>query len=128
MKGYPGLMGCRSWLQWPNLSISIKMKVCVRVCFVFCLCVCVCVCVCSSITLERLERFQPNLVHILLYVCLRILCIYYIYISQGGWCGRPAIWMIHIVEEIKLLLLLDNRLKHIRGNVLFFYATRFSEK
>jgi hypothetical protein len=27
--------------------------------------------------------------------------------------------MIHIVEEIKLLLLLDNRLKHIRGNVLY---------
>jgi hypothetical protein len=25
--------------------------------------------------------------------------------------------MIHIVEEIKLLLLLDKRLKHIRGNV-----------
>jgi hypothetical protein len=25
--------------------------------------------------------------------------------------------MIHIVEEIKLLLLLGNRLKHIRGNV-----------
>jgi hypothetical protein len=29
-----------------------------------CMCVCVCVCVCSSITLELLERFQPNLVHI----------------------------------------------------------------
>jgi hypothetical protein len=38
-------------------------------------CVCVCVFVCSSIALERLERFQPNLVHILLYVCVRILCI-----------------------------------------------------
>jgi hypothetical protein len=25
--------------------------------------------------------------------------------------------MIHIVEEIKLLLLLGNRLKHIRGDV-----------
>jgi hypothetical protein len=25
---------------------------------------CVCVYVCSSITLERLEQFQPNLVHI----------------------------------------------------------------
>jgi hypothetical protein len=41
---------------------------------------------------------------------------YYIYIPQEGWCGRPGIWMIHIVEEIKLLLLLGNRLKHIRGN------------
>jgi hypothetical protein len=38
-------------------------------------CVCVNVCVCSSITLERLERFYPNLVHILLHVCVRILCI-----------------------------------------------------
>jgi Na+-transporting NADH:ubiquinone oxidoreductase subunit NqrD len=33
-------------------------------------------CVCSSITLERLERFQPNLVHRLLYVCLRILRVF----------------------------------------------------
>jgi hypothetical protein len=80
---------------------------------------CVCVCVCSSITLEHLERFQPNLVHILLYICVRILCIYFIYIPRGGWCGRPGVWMIHIVEEIKLLLLLGNRLKHIRGNVRY---------
>jgi hypothetical protein len=41
-----------------------------------CVCVCVCVCVFWSITLERLERIQPNLVNILLYVCVRILCIY----------------------------------------------------
>jgi hypothetical protein len=33
--------------------------------------------------MECLERFQPNLVHILLYACVRILCIYYIY-SAGG--------------------------------------------
>jgi hypothetical protein len=39
---------------------------------------CVCVFVCSGITLERLERFQPNLVHILLYVCVRILCVFYL--------------------------------------------------
>jgi hypothetical protein len=49
-----------------NLSISIKMDVYV---FVY-----------SSITLERLERFQPNLVHIMLYTCVRILCVFYIYI------------------------------------------------
>jgi hypothetical protein len=60
---------------WPrgvlfNLSIPIKIDICV----------CVCVYVCSSITLECLERFQPNLVYILLYVCVRILCIYFIYI------------------------------------------------
>jgi hypothetical protein len=38
-----------------------------------CVCVCVCVCVC-------LEQNQQNLVHIWLYVCERILCIYYIYL------------------------------------------------
>jgi hypothetical protein len=27
--------------------------------------------------------------------------------------------MIHIVKELKLLLLLGNRLKHIRGNVSY---------
>jgi hypothetical protein len=36
----------------------------------------VCVCVCPGITLERLERFRPNLVHTLLYVCVRILCMF----------------------------------------------------
>jgi hypothetical protein len=30
--------------------------------------------------------------------------------------------MIHIVEEIKLLLLLGNRLKHIRGSVSYLVA------
>jgi hypothetical protein len=30
-----------------------------------------------------------------------------------------GIWMIHIVEEIKLLLLPGNRLKRIRGNVRY---------
>jgi hypothetical protein len=41
----------------------------------WCVCVCVCVFVCSSIILDRLERFPPNMVHIFLYVCVRILCI-----------------------------------------------------
>jgi hypothetical protein len=45
---------------------------------VYNVCVCVCVCV-SGITVVRLERFQPNLVHTLLYVCVRILCTYYVY-------------------------------------------------
>jgi hypothetical protein len=40
---------------------------------------CVCVCVCPGITLERLERFQPNLVLTLLYVWVRILHIFCIY-------------------------------------------------
>jgi hypothetical protein len=42
-----------------------------------------------------------------------------LYIPQEGWCGRQGIWMIHIVEEIKLLLLPGNHLKHIRGNVSY---------
>jgi hypothetical protein len=52
-------------------SISIKMDFCVGMF------------VCPGITLERLEQFQPNLVHTLLYVCVRILCPYYIY--SAGW-------------------------------------------
>jgi hypothetical protein len=40
---------------------------------------CLCVYVCPGITLERLQRFPPNLVHILLYVCVRILCMFDIY-------------------------------------------------
>jgi hypothetical protein len=40
------------------------------------------VCVCPGITLERLERFQQNLVHILLYVCMckNLMYVIYIYI------------------------------------------------
>jgi hypothetical protein len=83
-------------------------------------------CVCPGITLERLERFQPDLVHILLYVCVRILCIF-IYIPQGGWCGKQGIWMIQIVEQIKLVLLLGNRLKHIRGNVSYLVTWNIKE-
>jgi hypothetical protein len=63
-------------------SISIKMEVCL------------CVFVCLSITLDGLERFRPNLVHILLYVCVRILCISIylssIYITMGV-CVCPGI-------------------------------------
>jgi hypothetical protein len=58
--------------------------------------------VCSGITLERLERFRPNVVHIWLYVCVRILCMVYIYFlfpkhhfEQGGWCGRPPCYPPH---------------------------------
>jgi hypothetical protein len=40
--------------------------------------------------------------HIAICMCKNLM---YICIPQGGWCVRPGIWMIHIVEEIKLLLL-----------------------
>jgi hypothetical protein len=78
-------------------AISTKLGTHIAVCMLY---------IFPGITLERLERFRPNLVHTLLYICVKILCIYfiyiYIYIPQGGWCGRQGIWMIHIVEEIKL--------------------------
>jgi hypothetical protein len=48
--------------------------------------------------------------HIAICMCKNIMYVLYIYIPQGGWCGRQGIWMIHIVVEIKLLLLLRNRL------------------
>jgi hypothetical protein len=70
-------------------------------------------CVCSTITLERLERFRPNLVRLLLYVCVRILCMYYIYIYlylSPKHHFQQEIWMVQVVEEIKLLLLLGNRM------------------
>jgi hypothetical protein len=57
--------------------------------------------------------------HIAICICKNLMYVLFIYIPQGGWCGRQGIWMIHIVEEIKLLLLPDNRLKHIRGNVSY---------
>jgi hypothetical protein len=52
---------------------------------------------------------------------------FYIYIPQRGWCGRQGIWMIPIVEEIKLLLLLGNRLKHIRGNISYLVTWNVKE-
>jgi hypothetical protein len=35
--------------------------------------------------------------------------------------------MIHIVEEIKLMLLLGNRLKHIHGNVSYLVTWNVKE-
>jgi hypothetical protein len=55
----------------------------------------VCVCVCSGIAQERLERFQPNLVHIWINVCIHILYIYILFskhhFQQRGWCRRPPL-------------------------------------
>jgi hypothetical protein len=95
-----------------SLPIKMDMYVCVRVraCVRACVRVFVCVFFFSSISLERLKRFQPNLVHILLYVCIRILCyVLYIYLSPKHQFPK-GIWMIHVVEEIKLLLLLSNHM------------------
>jgi hypothetical protein len=56
-------------------------------------------CVCSSITLERLERLQPNLVHIWLYVCIKI----YVYII----CIYVYIYIIIRKNKIFLLVILE---------------------
>jgi hypothetical protein len=56
--------------------------------------------------------------HIAIYMYKNLMYVLYIF-RMGGWCGRQGIWMIHIVEEIKLSLLPDNSLKHIRGNVRY---------
>jgi hypothetical protein len=64
----------------------------------------VCVCVCLGITLEHFERFQPNLAH----TCMFYIYIY-IYLSPKHKFPK-GIWMIHVVEEIKLLLLLGNHM------------------
>jgi hypothetical protein len=83
-------------------------------------CVCVCVCVCVS----GHNSGMPGAIstkldtHIAIYMCKNLMYVLYIF-RKGGWCGRQGIWMFHIVEEIKLLLLLGNRLKHIRGNVRY---------
>jgi hypothetical protein len=64
-------------------------------------------------------------IHIAIYMSKNL--VYVLYIPQSGWCGRQGIWMIHIVEEIKLLLLLGNRLKHIRGNVTYLVTWNVKE-
>jgi hypothetical protein len=81
--------------------------------------------VCVCITLERLERFQPNLVHILLYVCVRILCMFYTYSAGRMVWEAGNVYDSH--EEIKLLLLLGNLLKHIGGNVSYLVTWNVKE-
>jgi hypothetical protein len=60
------------------VSIPIKMDVCV------------CMCVYPGITLERLERFRPNLVHTLLYIymCKNLMYVSYIFRREDGVGGR----------------------------------------
>jgi hypothetical protein len=79
---------------------------------------CVCVYVCSSITLERLEQFQPNLVHIWLHiyilyniylnwlhVCL-LVCIDFCYCQlRFCWRGAPSL-MKGQISRLQLLLAL----------------------
>jgi hypothetical protein len=72
------------------------------------------------------NRFQPNLVHILLYVCVRILCMCYTY-SAGRMVWEAGNLDDSHCKEIKLLPLLGNRLKHIRGNVRYLVTWNVKE-
>jgi hypothetical protein len=81
--------------------------------------VCVCVCVCM---------FEPNSgtpgaistklgTHIAICMCKNLMYVLYIYIYIYIYIYLSlkhqfpkGIWIIHVVEEIKLLLLLDNRM------------------
>jgi hypothetical protein len=69
--------------------------------------VCICVCV-SGHNSGTSGAISTKLgTHIAICMCKNLM--YVLYIPQGGWCGRQGIWMIHIVDEIKLLLLPGNR-------------------
>jgi hypothetical protein len=54
--------------------------------------------------------------HIAIWMCKNLMYVLYIHLSPKHEFPK-GIWMIHVVEEIKLLLLLGNGLKHIRDNV-----------
>jgi hypothetical protein len=83
------------------------------------MCVCVCVCV-SEHNSGTPGAISTKLgTHIAVCMCKNLTYAVYIYIPQEGSCGWQGLWMIHIVEEIKLLPLLGNRLKHNRGNVSY---------
>jgi hypothetical protein len=102
------------------VCMYVCMNVCVYVCMYVCMYECVCVCVFGHNS-ETPGTISTKLgTHIAICMCKNLM---YIYIPQGGWCGRPRIWLIHIVEEVKLLLLVGNRLKHIRGNVCYLGVT-----
>jgi hypothetical protein len=58
--------------------------------------------------------------HIAICRCKNLMYVLYIFRRQG-------IWMIHIVEEMKLLLLLGNRLRHICGNVRYLVMWNVKE-
>jgi hypothetical protein len=78
----------------------------------------VCVCVCMSEHNSGTPgAISTKLVtHIAICMCKNLMYVLYIFRRE---CGRQGIWMIHILQEIKLLLLLGNRLKHIRGSVSY---------
>jgi hypothetical protein len=47
--------------------------------------------------------------HIAICMCKNLMCVLYIYLSPKHQFPN-GIWMIHVVEEIELLLLLGNRM------------------
>jgi hypothetical protein len=79
-------------------------------------CVCVCMSGHNSGTPAAISTKLGT--HIATCMCKNLMYVLYIYIYiylSPKHQFPKGIWMIHIVEEIKLLLLLGNGLKHIRG-------------
>jgi pyrrolidone-carboxylate peptidase len=74
-------------------------------------CVCVCVCECmfghNSGTPGAISTKLGT--RIAICMCNNLMYVLYIYISPKHQSPK-VIWMIHVVEEIKLLLLLSNRM------------------
>jgi hypothetical protein len=70
----------------------------------------VCMCVCMSGHNSGTPGAISTKLGTHIAICMRKNLMYVLYILQGGWCGRQRIWMIHVVEEIKLLLLLGNHM------------------
>jgi hypothetical protein len=70
----------------------------------------VCVCVCVSGHNSGTSGAISTKLGTHIAICMRKNLMYVYIYSQGGWCGRQVISMIHIVSEIKLLLLPGNRI------------------
>jgi hypothetical protein len=89
-----------------------------------------CLCVCPGITLERLERFRSNLVHTLLYVCVRILCLFYIYsagrmVWEAGNLDDSHCWGNQITAvAVRYVVQLSSLRKYPTVNSFTFHVTR----
>jgi hypothetical protein len=59
-------------------------------------------------------------------MCENLIYVLFIYLSPKHQFHK-RMWMIHVIEEIKLLLLLGNRLRHIRGDVRYLVTWDIKE-
>jgi hypothetical protein len=90
-----------------------------------CVCVCVCLFVCLFVCIFEHNSGTPGAIstklgtHIAISMCKNLIYVLYIYLSPGHQFPK-GIWMIHVVEETKLLLLLGNRM--VMKIFLFLWA------